>query len=345
MTRIATGFLAVLLLVGWGARLVGQDNATVRAAAAAYENLEFAVALTTAQRAVTERLSQEDLAQAYEILAFSYAALDSTRQSVEAFRELIFLDPDREPNVERVSPRITSLYASALGQVLVVRGLRVDSASFVGGTGGVPIQYRVSRPARVFTRIVGDGVDAIVDSQLVAGVGGFRWDVLRPGGEPVPAGDYTLMVTAREGQSEFTGTTAMTVRHGRVDTVPHITSLPGYSPLPESEVPPRDWRPVGVAFLYAGLSTGAAFALSDSDLGTGWRGPAIGVSLTALAAGIAMTVKRPDPRPVPANIRYNELLAVQIAQRNADIARDNAERRRQTLLTITPVSDASGGGQ
>jgi hypothetical protein len=344
MPRIVAGLLAVLLSTSAGS-LRGQESSTVRAAAEAYQNLEFATALGAAQRAVAERLSQEDLVRAYEILAFSYAALDSTRQAVEAFRELIFLDPDREPNVETVSPRITSLYASALGQVLVVRNLEVDSASFVGGTGAVAIQYRVSRPARVFSRIVGAGIDAVVDSQLVAGVGGFRWDVLRSGGEPLAAGDYTLMVTAREGQSEFTGTTALTVRHGRVDTVPHVTSLPGYSPLPESEVPPRDWRPVGVAFLYAGLSTGAAFALSDSDLGTGWRGAAIGVSLTALAAGIAMTVKRPDPRPVPANIRYNQLLAEQIAQRNADIAKENAARRRQTLLTIAPVAAAPGGGQ
>jgi tetratricopeptide (TPR) repeat protein len=344
MSRIVTGFRAAFLLVTAAGSLRGQDNGAVRAAAEAYQNLEFVAALAAARRAVSERLNQPDLAQAYEIMAFSYAALDSTRQAVEAFRELIFLDPDREPNVERVSPRITSLYASALGQVLVVRGLEVDSASFVGGTGGVPIQYRVSRPARVLARIVGEGIDAVVDSQLVAGVGGFRWDALGPGGEPMPAGDYTLMVTAHEGPSEFTGTTTLTVRHGRVDTVPHITSLAGYSPLPESERPPRDWRPVGVAFLYAGLSTGAAFALSDSDLGTGWRGPAIGVSLSALAVGIAMTVKRPDPRPVPANIRYNQLLA-EIAQRNADIGRANAERRRQTLLTITPVVEASGGGK
>jgi tetratricopeptide (TPR) repeat protein len=345
MTRRIAGLVAAALLTLPLAALQGQDNAAVRAAVEAYENLEFAAALAAAQQAVEERLSQRDLARAFEILAFSYAALDSTRQAVEAFRELIFLDPDREPNVERVSPRITSLYASALGQVLVVRALQVDSASFVGGNGAVPIQFQVSRPARVFTRVIGEGVDAVVDSQLVAGFGGFRWSGLQPSGDPLPAGDYTLLVTAREGASEFTSETGVRVRHGQVDTVLHITSLPGYSPLPETEVPPRDWRPVGVAFLYAGLSTGAAFALSNSDLGTSWRAPAIGVSLTALAAGVAMTLRRPDPRPVPANIRYNQLLAEQIAQRNADIARENAHRRRQTMLTITATARDPEGDQ
>ena len=278
-------------------------------------------------------------------MAFTYAALDSTRQAVEAFRELIFLDPNREPSVERVSPRITSLYASALGQVLVVRGLRVDSASFVGGEGGVPIQFSVSRPARVNTRLVGEGLDVVVDSQLVAGVGGFRWAALATGGDPIPAGRYRMLVTANEGPSNFTSQIAVEVRHAPVDTIPHLTSLPGYSTLPETEVPPRDWKPVGVTFLFAGLSTGAAFALSNTDLASGWRGPTIGISITVLAVGFAMTLKKPDPRPVHANIRYNQLLAEQLAQRNADIAQQNSIRRRQTLLTIVAAALPSGGGQ
>ena len=339
--------LLPLMLVSAVAQPVSaQDNPAVQAAVEAYGDLDFAGALAAAKQAVGERLSRADLARAYEVLAFSYAALDSSRQAVDAFRELIFLDPDREPDVQRVSPRITSLYASALGQVLVLRGLEADSASFVGGQGAVPVQFSVSRPARVTTRLVGvGGLDVAVDSQLVAGVGGFRWDALASNGEPIPEGTYTLLVTAREGSSEFTGRLPIAVRHAPVDTAMHLTSLPGYSPLPETEIPPRDWRPLGVAFLYAGLSTGAAFALSDTDLGTNWRTPAIGVSLTALAAGVAMTLKRPDPRPVEANIRYNQLLDEQLAERNAQIAAQNAERRRQTLLTIVPVASVSGGGE
>lgn len=341
--------LAVLAcLIGTTAAPVAlraQADSTIRQAAAAYENLDFSGALTAAKRAVRERHSQRDLARAYELMAFSYAALDSTRQAVAAFRELIFLDPDREPNVERVSPRITSLYASALGQVLVVRGIRADSASFVGGQGGVPIQFRVSRPARVTTRVVGEGFDAVVDSQLVAGVGGFRWAAINSAENPLTAGRYTILVTANEGSSKFTSQIAVELRHGPVDTVSHLTGLPGYSNLPETEVPPRDWKPVGVTSLFAGLSTGAAFALSNTDLGSGWRRPTIGISIVALAVGVVMTLKRPDPRRVDANIRYNHLLAAQLALRNADIANQNATRRRQTLLTIVPTASPSGGEQ
>jgi hypothetical protein len=58
-----------------------------------------------------------------------------------------------------------------------------------------------------------------------------------------------------------------------------------------------------------------------------------------------MTLKRPDPRPVEANIRYNQLLDEQLVERNAAIADQNAERRRQTLLTIMPLESADGGSQ
>ena len=137
-----------------------QTNPTVQAAQRAYDELDFELAVQTLQRALQDRLSAVDQADAYELLAFSYGALDSTRQAVEAFRELIFLDPNRDPDVNRVSPRITSLYASALGQVLVVRRVSVDSTSFVAGLGVVPINYSVSRPSRVVPPIIGPGVRA-----------------------------------------------------------------------------------------------------------------------------------------------------------------------------------------
>ncbi len=328
----------MLLLVGITAPLTAQGDPAVERAVQAYNGLDFPAALTAARAAVSQPLAQADLTRAYEILAFSYAALDSTDQAIAAFEQLIFLAPDREPDVARVSPRITSLYRSALGQVLVVRQLGIDSSSFIGGQGTVPVRFGTSRPARVVTRLLGPGIDAVVDSQLVVGMGGFRWDVLRDEAEPLPPGTYTLIVAAYEGASEFSRSLRIHVRHGAVDTVAHLASIPGYSVLPEEESPPRDWKPLGVALLTAGLGTGAALAIADGGLGNGWKAPAVGLSLTTLATGVITTLKRPDPRPVEANIRYNRLIADQLAQQNAAIAADNAARRRQTLLTIVAAA-------
>ncbi len=335
-----------LLFVAWvGIPAVAgaQENATVQAAQRAYDELDFALAIVVAQTSLAEQLSAADRAHAYEILAFSYGALDSTRQAVEAFRELIFLDPNREPDVNRVSPRITSLYASALGQVLVVRRVSVDSSSFIADQGVVPINYSVSRPSRVITRIIGPDFDAVVDSQLVAGTGGLRWSALDETGTPVQPGRYQVVVTAVEGANEFSVPMSIDVRQSTVDTVAHLTSLPGYEKLAEMESPPRDWKPLGISVLYAGLSTGAAFALSNPDLGDNWRGGAMAVSLAAVATGFIMSIRKPEPRPVGANIRYNQLLDQQLAQQNLQIGLDNEQRRRQVRLTVVQVIADNGG--
>lgn len=322
---------------------VAQEHPVVARAKQAYDQLDFSNAIRLARQSLNQRLTRDDRIVAYEVLGYAYGALDSTRQAVEAFRELIFLAPNREPDVERVSPRITSLYASAMGQVLVVRRLSIDSASFVAGQGRVPIRYEVSRAARVRTRIVGAGLDVVVDSQLVTGPALATWNGLTPDGAPAPAGLYQVLVTATEGRNEFAASADVRIAHGAVDTLDHIATLPGYEFQPETERPPRNWRPLGMAVLYTGLAAGASVALENTSLDLGERREVAGVGFLAVLTGFVMSIKKPDPQPVPANIRYNELLREQIAQRNADIILENRRRRQQVLLTIAPAG--AGGGQ
>jgi hypothetical protein len=329
---------ALLILILAGPAL-GQGHVTVQLAQQAYDELDFPRAITLGRQALQHQLTRDDQVAMHELLGLTYGALDSARQAVDHFRQLIFLDPDREPDVDVVSPRITSLYASALGQVLVVRRLRVDSASFVAGQGALAVQFQLSRPARAVGRVVGADYDMVLDSQLVAGTGRFEWRATTDSGEPVPAGDYQIIVTAVEADNEFSAPVAVTVSHAPVDTLEHLTSLPGYSELPESEIPSRDWKPLGISVLYAGLVSGAAVALENSALGESKR-EVLGVSLLAVVTGLAMSIKKPDPRPVPANIRYNQLLRDNLGRRNAEIAEENATRRRQVRLTIVP---AEGG--
>jgi len=317
--------------------LMAQENATLRRARAASEGLDFTAAVRLARQAEGERLSREDRVEVFELLGYAYGALDSTRQAVDAFRQLIFLAPDREPDVERVSPRITSLYASALGQVLVVRKLTVDSADFVAGDGRVLIRYQVSRAARTTTRVVGQGLDVVVDSQVVTGPGLAAWNGLTPSGEAAPAGAYQVLVTAAEGRNEFTGPAELRVDRGTVDTVEHLSALPGYTFLAETESPPRNWRPLGLAVLYAGIVTGATVALENTGLDLGERREVAGVGTLAFVTGLVMSLKKPDPRPVPANIQYNALLREQIAERNRLIGQENQRRRQQVRLKVIPV--------
>ena len=116
----------------------------------------------------------------------------------------------------------------------------------------------------------------------------------------------------------------------------------GYEFLPETEVPPKSWRPMGLAFLYTGLAGAGTFAFEGGALGSGSKRELGVVSLGALVTGFVMTLKKPAPQPARANILYNQLLRDQLTRRNQDIARENATRRQQVGMTVTPMPRSGG---
>jgi hypothetical protein len=331
----AAALLAGLLLLASSA---AAQSEAVKRAQAAYEGLDYSGAIVAARAALETSLTRDEQIAVYELLGFAYGALDSTRQAVDAFSQLIFLDPDREPDVERVSPRITSLYAFALGQVLVVRRLRVDSSRFIAGQGSAPVRFEVTRAARVSTRLIGPGVDMVVDTQTVAGgtPSGFAWNAIGTGAAPLPAGEYQLITTAYEGEQNEFASPPLRVRvdHEARDTLAHLTRLAGYEEQPEMVPGPRDYRPLLLSVLYTGIAAGAYLVVENTDLGTGPRTALISISVAGLATGLYISLRPPEPRPSQTNILYTQLLRDLLARRNADIARENAARRSQTVLTV-----------
>ncbi len=342
MTGRGIALITVLLAAAVPFGTAHAQQPEVQRAKAAYDRLDVFGAIQAAHRALGGRLSAADRIAALQILAYAYAVADSQVAAVNAFKQLIFLDPNREPDVDKVSPKITSLYASALGQVLVVRKMAVESASFVAGEGSAPIHFEVSRNARVVTHVVGNGLDVPVDSELASGPVDVRWSALKGDGTPLPAGNYQVIVTATEGQNQYSQPVDVRVRRGAVDTVRHLDSLPGYSYQPEYVAPPRNWQPLGLSVLFSGLTAGASLALENTTLGGGKRSEVGAVSALALVTGLVLSIRKPDPQPVEANIRYNALLRQQLAQQNKLIAEQNAKRRQEVQLTIVP--DAGGGG-
>ena len=316
--------------------LAGQENQRVQEARQAFDQLDYARAATLAEAALDEPLSNRDRVLAFEVLGYAYGILDDADQAVAMLSQMIVLDPEREPDPQALPPRLVGLYNQALGQVLVVRDLLVDSTTFVAGDGAVTLHYEVSRPSMTQLRVVGNGVDEVVHETLAdPGPGRYDW-AAQVEGEPLPEGSYQLIVTAREGRNEYQGQVPFRVGHAPVDTVPLLTSLPGFDLLSETEQPPRDWRPLGVSALLTGAVGGAALALGNSAFDSG----RLELSLAAVASlgtGLFLSLRRPEPRPVPAAIRYNELVDRSLADRNRDIARQNEERRRRVRLTIREV--------
>ncbi|HEY3279899.1 MAG TPA: hypothetical protein VGJ83_05250 [Gemmatimonadales bacterium] len=319
------------------------QNATLRRAQAAYDNLDYRQALTLARAAQRERLNGFDRARDYELLAFTFSAMDSILRAVDAFKEVISLEPERELDPNRTSPKALSAFQVALTQVLVVRGLRVDSTDFVGGQGQVGIRYTVTQPARVITRVLGGAAAVKIDSSVANGQVNIRWPARLPNGDPVPPGAYTVVVEATVGQNSFSASQPIRVTHGAVDTLPHLTSVPGYDYLPETEIPPKSWRPMGIALVSTGLALAGTSALNRSDLGSASFREAGVVGGGLMLAGFIVTLRKPAPQAARGNILYNRLLREQLARRNAEIAQDNVRRRQQVALRVVSVPRTAGG--
>ncbi len=339
--------LAVALLCRPAIAAQTVQNATLRRAQQAFDNLDYRQALSLGQASLRERLTGFERGRAYELLGFTYSGVDSILKAVDAFKQVVLIEPERDLDPTRTSPKALSAFQVALTQILVVRQLRVDSVEFIGGQGAVAIRYTVTQPSRVVTRITGGGGGGTlgstrIDSTVANGQVNIRWPARMPSGDPVPAGNYSVLVEATVGQNSFSTSQPIRVTHGAVDTLPHLTSLPGYTYLPETEVPPKSWRPMGLALVYTGIALAGTSALSHGDLGSASmrEGGMIGGGI--VLAGFVMTLKKPAPQPARGNILYNSLLREQIARRNTEIAQENTRRRQQVALTVVPLPRAGG---
>ena len=343
--RRSTWLLALPLLCAAPA-LAAQtvQNATLRRAQQAFDNLDYRQALTTAHASLRERLTGFERARAYELLGFTYSGMDSILKAVDAFKQVVLIEPERDLDPNRTSPKALSAFQVALNQILVIRQLRVDSVNFIGGQGVVGIRYTVTQPSRVVTRISGGTLGSMrIDSTVANGQVNIRWPARMPNGDPVPAGNYNVVVDATVGQNTFSASQPIRITHGAVDTLPHLTSLPGYTYLPETEVPPKSWRPMGLALVYSGIALAGTSALSHGDLGSASMREGGMISGGIVLAGFIMTLKKPAPQPARGNILYNQLLRDQITRRNAEIAQENTRRRQQVALSVVPLPRAGGG--
>ena len=190
--RHSTWLLLLALLAppsALGAQTI--QNATLRRAQQAFDNLEYRQALSLGQASLRERLNGYDRARAYELLGFTYSGMDSILKAVDAFKQVVLLEPERDLDPNRTSPKALSAFQVALTQILVIRQLRVDSVSFIGGQGAVPIRYTVTQPSRVVMRITGGTLGNMrIDSTVATGQVNIRWPARLPSGEPNLAGDW-----------------------------------------------------------------------------------------------------------------------------------------------------------
>src|SRR5258707_819786 len=270
MHRSTSWLVALALVLPAAAAAQTIQNSTLRRAQQAFDNLDYRQALTIAISSLREQLTGFERARAYELLGFTYSGMDSILKAVDAFKQVVLIEPERDLDPNRTSPKALSAFQVALTQILVVRQLRVDSVSFIGGQGAGGIRHTVTQPSRVVTPVTGGTLGSIrIDSTVANGQVNIRWPARTPSGDPVPAGTYNVVVEATVGQNSFSTSQPIRIAHGAVDTLPHLTSLPGYTYLPETEVPPKSWRHLGLAFVYTGVALAGTSALSNGRVGAG----------------------------------------------------------------------------
>ncbi len=314
------------------------QNPTLRRAVQAFDNLNLPQAISLAQQALGQRLGPGDQEQAYTLLGSAYANQpDGFDKAMNSFKQVLLINSERVLDPSRTPTKTLVAFNMALSTMLLVRGLQVDSSSFVVGQGAVPIHFTVTSPAHVRVRAVSTKASVTIDSTIENGTVNIRWPATLANGDPLPAGDYTVVVDVTAEQNSFSSSQRVHLVAGAVDTLAHLTSVPGYSKLPDTEVPPRSWRPLGVAFLYAGIAGAGTLALENSQLGSANRRELSLVAVGVLATGVVMMLKKPSPVPAQGNILYTRLLDEQLIRRNSDIATQNIALRRQVRLTVTPI--------
>src|SRR5947207_3898769 len=85
MHRSTSWFAALALLMPVTAGTQTIQNATLRRAQSAFDNLDYRQALSLAQASLRERLSGFERGRAYELLGFTYSGIDSILKAVEAY--------------------------------------------------------------------------------------------------------------------------------------------------------------------------------------------------------------------------------------------------------------------
>jgi hypothetical protein len=215
-----------------------------------------------------------------------------------------------------------------------VRRLEVDSTTLIAGAQSATFGFTVTRTARVRARVTGGGREVVLDESRADGTVRLHWNGLMSDGLPPSSGSYRLVVEATAGRDSYAASLPIRIVAGAVDTAAHLTTLTGYDLLPETVVPPRSWRPLALASAAAGVMAGASIALEHGRLAGGGRREILSVGVGTIALGVLASWKRPAPVPSPANIRYNALVREQLARRNAEVAAQNATRRRQVQLTL-----------
>jgi hypothetical protein len=305
----------------------------------AYRGLEYDAAATQLRRALAEpagdSLPRSDRARALSYLAASDYYRGRRDSAAAVYRRLVLFDPSYRPDPLVFPPDVTSLHEAVRRVTKTVAVAAADTVFRPADERWAVRLYASSFHTILVTLVTEDGRTL---RTLYAGPIGdsldVRWDGLDETGRDFLSGRMLLTVTSLTGaggDALRVVQVPMDVRAARPDTLP----MP--PPPPDSLLRPER-TPTGPALRsFGGGLLGGVVVMSLPSLVAGGMRPS--GSRVAVAAAISLTgivgyfTQRPG-RPIPENMRANRATRAAWQVRAQDVARENADRRRNVRLTV-----------
>ncbi len=342
--------MRVARVVAWlvlaGARALSAQSARdlVAQGVRAYRALEYDAAAALLRRSLAPdapgMLSTGERAQALSYLGATELFRNQRDSAVDAFQDIVRLDPRYRPDELIFPPQVTNLFQELRRATKVIAivvppvtelhtrldrfRVRLVSSSLTDVT--VTLAQTDGTPVRELYR------GPVADSLLVT------WDGLTGEGTPAEDGRYLLRVAPRAAGADTLRSRQVTldVAQQAPDTLPWPPPLTTPPLLPERAPGTSGLRP-----LATGLVVAAAAVVLPSIVSPG-RDPTparFAVGATVGVAGLVGLVTHQRGRPLEANVRTNAPQREAWKRRLEAVQAENAKRRGTVRLVVRAVAE------
>jgi len=338
----AVALTAVALLVPAQAR--AQSASTLLdQGVRAYQIREYDGGVWMLRRALAaeggDALSNAETARALLYLTATEVARNQRDSALAAARRLILLDPRYRPDESFPAP-VLAVYQEARRTAPSVSiraagdtSIRPGAETFVvrlGSSTSPDVTANVTSPdGRVVRTLFSGTLKDSVD---------LRWNGLDGSGKVPAPGRYLIQVTPRS-QRGSTASANWTLRLPLELTQPSVDTTP-LPPAPPDSLfrPERGNSNAAVRALIPGLAAATAIIVLPKVVASGEdaSGARLVVGGAVTIAGIAAFFSHHPGQRIPANEEYNRNLRETWQRNSQEIARRNADRMRQSRMTIRP---------
>jgi hypothetical protein len=354
IVRRATLFVVtlgtILLAIGIAPRRAHAQMTTAETlteAARLYDALEVERAVLLLRRVISPstpfEVSKEQRVQAYTYLGASLAILGMRDSATTYFRAALERDPFVDLDPARFTQRERDAFADARQRTLAVAARPIVARFLDPRTDSMVFTVVSTQQTQLHVDVrglLGDSTVVVLLDRESEGVRELPWNGRLADGRLVSPGRYALFLRARSASGASDSARLLfEIAHDHPPLEDSIPTPNGAALLPERYPASAGARDMARGIGLAGIAL-AIPALGNRHLGANGRGYARGAAVGALAAGAAAYFIRRSHPINNANVAENARRRADVAARNAEIERRNADRVAGMRLLVTPAGAA-----